>query len=222
VTAQRVIHWIGVASFLALLLTGLPLLVPPLGVLAAGGLSRLIHRLAAIAFVVLPIAYAVLLPRETRELLSESLRYTRQDLAWLRCMARYMSGRVCGVPPQGRLNAGQKLHHAATFLGFVTVSASGFVLWFGTGRLGPDLLAATLIVHDLSLVGVAVLMIGHVYFTFLYGAWPAMRTGFVTETYARLEHRRWLETLPPEAFVAAPGSSNGRTAGSTDTVTTGE
>lgn len=34
-----------------------------------------------------------------------------------------------------------------------------------------------------------------------------MRTGFVTEQYARMEHRRWLKTLPPEAFAFAPGAS---------------
>lgn len=34
-----------------------------------------------------------------------------------------------------------------------------------------------------------------------------MRTGFVTEQYARMEHRRWLETLPAEAFAGGPGAS---------------
>jgi formate dehydrogenase subunit gamma len=198
---QRIIHWIGVASFLTLLVSGIALLFPPLSFLAAGGVSRSIHRIAAIPFALLPFAYALLLRRQAAELLRESLTYTREDLAWLRYLPTYLLGRTRGLPPQGRLNAGQKIHHAATFAMFVTVAASGFVLWLGSGRLGPDGLAWSAIVHDLSMLGLSVLMIGHVYFTFLYDALPAMRTGFVTEESAQLEHPRWLETLPPEAFL---------------------
>lgn len=198
---QRIIHWIGVASFLTLLLSGIALLFPPMSFLAAGGVSRLIHRIAAIPFVLLPLAYMFLLRREAAELLRESFTYTRDDLAWLACLPTYLLGRTRGLPPQGRLNAGQKLHHAATFVMFVTIAMSGFVLWLGSGRLGPDGLAWSAIVHDLSMLGLSVLMIGHVYFTFLYDALPAMRSGLVSEESARLEHLRWLESLPPEAFV---------------------
>ena len=207
--AQRLIHWTGVASFLTLLFSGIVLLFPPLSFLAAGGLSRLIHQIAVIPFVVLPIVYAILLPKQTKELLIESLAYTREDWEWFKHMPAYMLGRTRGLPPQGRLNAGQKLHHASTFLMFVTVSASGFVLWFGKGRLGADGLACTAMAHDLSMLGLSVLLIGHVYFTFLYDALSAMRTGFVTEEYAQMEHPGWLATLPPDAFAIAPGASNG-------------
>jgi formate dehydrogenase subunit gamma len=110
-------------------------------------------------------------------------------------MPAYLLGRAHDLPPQERFNAGQKLHHAGTFLMFITVSASGLVLWFGKGRLGALGLASAAILHDLSMLALAVLMIGHVYFTFLYDALSAMRTGYVTEEYARLEHRRWFESL---------------------------
>jgi formate dehydrogenase subunit gamma len=207
--AQRLIHWIGAGSFLTLLFSGIALLYPPLSFLAAGGLSRLIHRIAVIPFVLLPIAYAILLPRQARELLTESFTFTREDWQWLKRMPAYLLGRTRDLPPQGRLNAGQKLHHAATFLMFVTISVSGFVLSFGKGQLGPNGLAMAAMVHDLSMLGLSVLLIGHVYFTFLYDALPAMRTGLVTEPYARMEHLKWLEALPPEAFVVPPGALKG-------------
>ncbi len=207
--SQRLIHWIGAGSFLMLLFSGIVLLYPPLSFLAAEGLSRLIHRIAVIPFVLLPIAYAILLPRQARELLIESITYTREDWEWLKCMPAYLLGRTRGLPPQGRLNAGQKLHHAATFLMFVTISVSGFVLWFGKGQLGPNGLALAAMGHDLSMLGLSVLLIGHVYFTFLYDALPAMRTGLVTEPYARMEHLKWLEALPPEAFVVPPEAPKG-------------
>jgi formate dehydrogenase subunit gamma len=100
---------------------------------------------------------------------------------------------------------------------FVTVSASGFVLWLGKGRLGANGLASTAMVHDLSMLGLSVLMIGHVYFTFLYDAFSAMRTGFVTEEYARMEHPQWLQALPPEACAAVADVSNGTEANDGDT-----
>jgi formate dehydrogenase subunit gamma len=204
--AQRWIHWIGVLSFFTLLVSGIALLVPPLAFLAAGGLSRLIHRIAALPFVALPVVYAILLPRATRELILESFTYTRDDWEWFKRMPAYVLGSTRGLPPQGRLNPGQRLHHASTFLMFAAVSASGVVLWLGSGRLGPQGLALAAMVHDLSMLGLSVLMIGHVYFTFLYGALPAMRTGFVTEEYARMEHRGWLESLPSEALAVPPAA----------------
>ena len=204
---QRTIHWIGVASFLTLLFSGIALLFPPLAFLAAGGLSRFIHQVAVIPFVLLPIAYAILLPKQTKELLIESFSFGRDDWTWLKHMPGYMFGRTRGLPPQGRLNAGQKLHHASTFLMFVTVAASGFVLWFGKGRLGANGLASTAMVHDLSMLGLSVLLIGHVYFTFLYDAFSAMGTGFVTEEYARMEHPKWLQTLQAEVGPVAADAS---------------
>lgn len=206
---QRLVHWIGVASFFTLLLSGFALLVPPLSFLAAGGFSRLIHRIAAIPFVLLPIAYAMLLPGQAKDLLIESVTFAREDWEWLKRMPAYLVGRTRGLPPQGRLNAGQRLHHAGTFLMFVTISISGFVLWTGKGRLGANGLAIAAMLHDLSMLGLSVLMIGHVYFTFLYDALSAMRTGFVTEPYARMEHLKWFETLPPEAFVLGEKPSQG-------------
>ena len=215
--AQRFIHWIGVASFLTLLASGIALLFPPLSFLAAGGLSRLVHRIAVIPFVLLPIVYAILLPKQTKELLTDSLLYTREDWEWLKRMPAYLLGRTHGLPPQGRLNAGQKLHHASTFLMFVTVSVSGFILWFGKGQLGPDGLAIAAMLHDLSMLGLSVLMIGHVYFTFLYDAFSAMRTGFVTEEYARMEHPKWLDALPSQACAVAADVSNSIEANEGDT-----
>lgn len=207
--AQRTIHWVGVASFLLLLASGSALAIPGLAIFAAGGLSGFVHRAAAIPFLLLPAAYAILLPREARELLSESFRWGRADREWLARLPGYFLGRTRGLPPQGRLNAGQKLHHAGTFLAFATAAASGLLLWLAKGHLGPAGLVAAAVGHDLSVLALSLLLVGHVYFTFLYDAFSAMRTGEVTEEYARMEHRLWLESLPPEA---AGGAGTGEAA----------
>jgi formate dehydrogenase subunit gamma len=201
--AQRVVHWLGVGSFLILLLSGLALLVPQLAFLAAGGGSRLMHRVAAVGFMLMPLVYAAIVPHEAIELLKESFTYTLKDLKWFRHMPAYVLGSTKGLPPAGRINPGQKIHHAMTFIMFGTVAGSGLMLWFGQASLGPEGLALALTVHDLSMMGLTVLMIGHMYFTFLYGALPAMTTGYVSEEYARMEHADWYETLAAANAAAA-------------------
>lgn len=198
---QRLVHWLGVLTFFTLLFSGIALLVPPLAFLAAGGATRLIHRIAIVPFMLLPLLYLVCNPKQAVELVKESFTYSRDDLEWFKHMPAYFFGHTKGLPPQGRINAGQKLHHATTFLMFISVAASGFVLLFGKGQLGPDALALAAMFHDLSMLGLTVMMIGHLYFTFVYDALNAMLTGFVTEEYAKMEHPKWLEELPPNAFV---------------------
>ncbi len=198
---QRLVHWVGVPAFLVLLVTGIALLVPPFSYYAAGGASRMIHKIASFVLAALPIVYVVLNPKAAKELLKESFTYTRDDLEWFKHMPAYFLGRTKGLPPQGRINAGQKLHHAATFIMFVSIGVSGWVLMFGKGQLGPDGLALAAMIHDLSMLGLTVLMIGHMYFTFVYDALSGMLRGYVTEEYARMEHSKWLEELPENEFV---------------------
>jgi len=195
---QRVVHWLHAGAFFVLLITGLALIWPPLSFLAAGGLSRLLHRVAAVIFLLTPVLYALLDFRGLRDLVRDSFTYTREDLEWLKGFPSYFLGRTSHLPPQGRINAGQKIHHALTIISYFTISGSGLVLWLGKGSLGPiGLLAATL-VHDVSMAVMAILTVGHIYFTFVYDALPAMTTGYVSEEYARMEHAMWLASIPQE------------------------
>ncbi len=199
----RIIHAVLASSFVALLLTGLVLLWGPLSALAAGGSSRLIHRVGAVAFMTVPLLYLLFDRPAAKELLWDSFRYDKDDIAWLRHVIRYYFGRAEGMPPQGRLNAGQKLHHAAVVIVSALVVASGIVLWVGKGSLGASLLASTAIVHDLSMLVLTVLLIGHLYFTFVYDALPGMVTGYIPEDDARLEHAKWIDEISTPAHGAA-------------------
>ncbi len=193
--SQRLVHWLGAPAVIVLMLTGLALVWTPLSFLAWGGVGPLLHRIGAVVLMATPALYAVLNPHAAKELLRESFTYTHEDWAWLKRFPAYFLGHTEGLPPQGRINAGQKLHHAGTFLAFAAIILSGLALWFAKGQLGPERLALVAIVHDLSMLALTVLLVGHVYFTFVYGALPAMTTGYVSEEYARLEHARWLESL---------------------------
>lgn len=204
--AQRFLHWMGVAGFAALLITGAALLWSPLAPLAAGGMSRLMHRLGAVIYMLWPLLYAILDPKGLRETVAESLTWTRADLGWFKYAVKYFFGDPHGAPPQGRVNAGQKLHHLGVGLASIVVGVSGFGLWLGVGRLGAANLGLVASVHDLSMLALTVLLVGHVYFTFLYGGLDAMLKGHVSEEYAQMEHARWLASLPESAFIV-PGPS---------------
>ncbi len=192
---QRVVHATLAISFLMLLFTGLMILWPPLSGLAAGGTSGLIHRVGAVLFLAVPILYLIVDRRGAKELLVESFTYDKDDLAWFKHMGQYFLGHAVGMPPQGRLNAGQKLHHAGVVITSATVVISGFFMWFAKGSLGAGGLAMTATIHDLSMLALTVLLVGHLYFTFVYKALSSMTTGYVSKEDAEIEHRKWVEEI---------------------------
>lgn len=193
--APRIIHALLASSFLLLLTTGIVYLVTPLAAMAGGTISQLLHRAGAVAYMAVPLVYLLFDRRGAKELLVDSFRYDRDDLEWLKASYRYFVGYAAEMPPQGRLNAGQKLHHAGVIILSATIVASGAMMWFAKGNLGPTLLGAAATVHGLSMLGLTVLMAGHLYFTFVYRALSSMTTGYVSKDAARLEHPKWVDEL---------------------------
>jgi formate dehydrogenase subunit gamma len=199
----RIVHALLASSFVLLLLTGVLLLWGPLSGLAAAGNSRWIHRIAAIAYMAVPIVYLAIDRAGAKELLIDSFKYDRDDWEWLKHIGRYAIGRAKEMPPQGRLNAGQKLHHASVILVSASIVVSGLALWFWKEPLGASGTAWAAIIHDASMVVLTLLLVGHLYFTFVYQALSGMTTGYVPETEARLEHSKWVEELEHAAEAAA-------------------
>lgn len=200
---QRLLHWMGAAGFVLLLLTGSVLVWTPhipIGICCA---TRQLHRVGAILYALWPILYAILNPAGLREMVKESLTFTRDDIAWFKYALPYFFGRTRHAPPQGRINAGQKLHHLGVIVFSLLIGVTGLVMWLGAGRLGAANLAIAATIHDLCMLALTVLMVGHIYFTFLYGGLGAMLQGYVSEEYALMEHPKWLATLPENAFITA-------------------
>jgi len=192
---QRIVHGLLASSFMILLLTGIFIVWQPASFLAAGGWSRLVHRIGAVGFMAVPIAYLVLDRAGAKELLVDSFKYDSDDVRWLKHIYRYATGHAKDMPPQGRLNAGQKLHHAAVIVLSAATVGSGLVLWFLKPSLGASGLAWTVVIHDVSILALTLLLIGHLFFTFTYKALSGMTTGYVPEVEARLEHAKWVEEL---------------------------
>jgi formate dehydrogenase subunit gamma len=203
-TKQRVVHAVMASSFLILLITGLALVWSPLAWLAAGGWSRYLHRIAAVGFMSVPFLYLALDRPGAKEVLVDSFKYDKDDVAWFRYMYRYAIGRTAEMPPQGRLNAGQKLHHSAVIVFSAVIVLSGLVLWWFKASLSVSMLSWTAMTHDLSMLALTLLLVGHVFFTYVYTAWSSMGTGYVSVDDMEIEHSKWVEELEHEASEGEP------------------
>ena len=200
---QRIIHAVMAVSFLILLFTGLALVWSPLAFIAAGGWSRYLHRIAAIGFMSVPILYIVFDRPGAKEIVTESFKYDSDDVAWFKSFYRYVFGRTAKMPPQGRLNAGQKLHHSAVIIFSASIVATGIIMWGFKSSLSATALSWTAMVHDLSMLALALLLLGHIYFTYVYKAWSSMATGYVPKEDMELEHSKWLDELEHEGAESA-------------------
>lgn len=215
---QRYVHLLVAVTFVALFLTGLPLIFEPLAFLAAGGWSRILHRVAAVGFMAVPLLYFIVDREGMKELLKESFTYDKDDLRWLSHMGRYFLGNAADMPPQGRLNAGQKLHHAAVIILGAGVVFSGVFVWASAGTMSDTLLSWSMLIHNVSMIGLVLLLIGHIYFTVVYKALTSMHTGYVPKADAEIEHPKWvaeIEAQEAEARAAQQPSGTGGTATAT-------
>lgn len=194
---QRFGHWLNAFAFLILLLTGWFLFFAPLSIFA-GHFSRVLHRIAAVLLMFGPVLYFLVARKKFLHLLKASFTYNRDDLIWLLKMPLYFVGKTKGLPPQGEINAGQRVHHATTVIFYVLVALSGLTLWIGKQHLPNQVFLGAVMLHDVSMLVLTVLMIGHMYFTFVYGALSGMINGRISRTYARVEHPLWLKELEGE------------------------
>ncbi len=204
---QRIGHWVNVVAFLVLAITGLFLFFWPLGPFASAS-SRLLHRIFAVVLVLGPIFYFVADRHDFVHLLKASFTYSREDLQWFIKAPLYFVGLAKDSPPQGQINAGQRVHHALTIICYNLVAWSGLLMWFGVGRISGQVFLGALTVHDISMAVLIVLMIGHMYFSFVYGAMDGMIKGTISRVYAQVEHPRWLQELEEQAAQTRQNSKS--------------
>lgn len=198
--AERVAHWVHFIAFTALLVTGMFLYVPafqPFAVGAAGEASRLVHRVAAVVFIGVPLIGLVFSPREFFYSLRESFTWTAGDWGWLKNAWNYYTyGRAGTMPPQGKFNAGQKFNMLTLIVTFVLFTVTGLVMWFGKGVVPPGVFLWSVVIHDLSAIATVLMFMLHVYLAAVHPLMresiTAMFDGTVTEEFAREHHGKWL------------------------------
>ena len=199
----RVLHWIHAGSFVLLFLTGLILFVPPLGVLAQDSWTRVIHRVAAVVFVVAPIIYLSINWKATWKGIKGAFTWGAEDIVWLKAAPRYyFLSDEKAMPPQEHMNSGQKMWWFMSIVFGVIFVITGVIMWFSKTAAPSALLQWTVIIHDISFIVTGVMLFVHVYLSFhplmrptRVGAWSSMTRGKVSVEYAKSHHRKWYDEI---------------------------
>jgi formate dehydrogenase gamma subunit len=199
----RWFHWTFALSFLCLAASGALLLGRAELGLAATRVTLLIqmHEIAAIVFLTAPWLIGLSGDRRAwlRDL-AETARFTRDDLTWLARQPLAMLGKA-ELPPQDKLNAGQKLNALAVAMISGTMIVTGLHLWREPGSI------LALVVHVAGFLLWIPAFGVHLFMALInHGTRPALRgmiRGDVDRDWAAHHHARWLasierdESIPP-------------------------
>lgn len=98
------------------------------------------------------------------------------------------------LPPQGRLNAGEKINSLLGIIGCGLLSLSGLIMWF-SNFFAPFHLLLAYTIHDLAAATVGAAIIGHAYLGLFHPgskeALKGMIEGTVSEKFAKGHHAKW-------------------------------
>ncbi|CAN7352693.1 formate dehydrogenase subunit gamma [Acidovorax sp. LjRoot117] len=195
---ERSAHWANAIAFVALAVSGIVMafgkffLLPIMGATLFGWLAyalKNIHNFAGPLFAVsLVIVFFTFLKDNLPR---------REDITWIAKGGGMLSGQEV---PSHRFNAGEKIVFWAGVLGLgVIVVASGLVL----DKLIPGLIyeRGTMqiahMVHAVATVVMMMMFMGHIYMGTIgmQGAYKAMKTGYVDDTWAREHHELWYDDI---------------------------
>jgi formate dehydrogenase subunit gamma len=197
-TADRIAHWTMGISFVILGLTGLVLtfgkhiLLPVIGYTLFAWLANFSKNLHNFVGPIFSVALPIFILMFIRDNLPRAY-----DIKWI---ARFggMLDKKGGHVPSGRFNAGEK----ALFWGLVVVISivlvvTGYILNFPNfGQTRSTMQTANVLHMVFGLLGIAMACF-HIYLGTLgmRGAYQAMRTGYVDETWAKEHHEYWYEEV---------------------------
>ena len=196
---ERFLHWVHTATFIPLALTGFVMFAPWLQSVAQGDAGmhiRLLHRIFAIVFGLVPIVYTIIQPRRMLMNLREFLSFSKYDLLWLKgAVPYYVLGRHEDMPPQPRFNTGERLTAVVMVVGTITFGITGLSMWFLKGSMPLFLFQLMVFIHDLMFIITFAMFMVHFYLAVIHPMmWQSlvsMRYGVVSESYARQHHTMW-------------------------------
>jgi len=214
---ERSAHWSNAIAFVVLAVSGLVMafgkfiLQPIIGDTLFGWLTYALknaHNFAGPLFAVSLVVVFFTFVKDNMP--------AKGDLVWLLKGGGILSGKEV---PSHRFNAGEKVvFWGGVFLLGAVVVASGFVL----DKIVPGLIyeRSTMqvanMVHGVATVLMMVMFMGHIYIgtVGMEGAYSAMRTGYVDETWAKEHHELWHADIQAGKIPAhrSPEPGSGKTA----------
>lgn len=193
-------HWIHTVSFLTLIVTGAILFFPGIGAPAAGGLTRLIHRIAVLFFVGAPIIYFIFNPKMSLHFIKETLTWGKDDLGWMRAAPLYYFGVAEEkMPPQGHVNTGQKMWQFVVLGTGILFLISGFIMCFLKDIVSTTLFQWCIVIHDVAFVLAFLMLLVHVYLGIIHPrmteSFRSMVDGKISKKYASSHYGKWYQEI---------------------------
>lgn len=195
---ERAAHWANAIAFVILAVSGIVMafgkyfLHPIIGGTLFGWLSYVLKNLHNFAGPVFAVSLVIVILTFIKDNLPR-----KEDITWLVKGGGLLSGHEV---PSHRFNAGEKVLFwgGVFFLGLIVVG-SGLVLDKlvpGLEYLRGDMQIAHMI-HAVATVLMMAMFIGHIYMgtVGMAGAYDAMKTGYVDETWAKEHHELWYDDI---------------------------
>jgi len=200
----RILHWVHAGAFSILFLTGLIFFISPSGVLAQNNLLRIIHQVAAVIFIVAPLIYLPLNWKAAARGIREAFIWGKEDLDWLNAAPRYYY--LCdeeAMPPQERLNTGQKVWWLLVIVTWPIFVISGVIMWAFETDVPAVFLQSVVFIHDAAFIITGSMFFVHIYMSIVHplahplrtGSWRAMTRGTVSVEYAKSHHAKWYQGI---------------------------
>ncbi len=200
----RILHWVNAGAFTALFLTGLILFIPQLGILAQDSWTRVLHRLAALLFIVAPLIYIPMNWKATVNGIKDAFTWGVEDIGWLQAAPRYYF--LCDektMPPQPHMNTGQKMWWLMVIVFSVLFFISGLIMYAFKTVAPAALLQWMVFIHDVAFIATGSMFFVHIYLSVIHplmrptqtGAWSSMARGKVSAEYAKTHHGKWYEEI---------------------------
>jgi formate dehydrogenase subunit gamma len=188
------IHWLHAASSVVLMITGAIMFFNLTG-MSGGQQIRIIHKIAAVFFVAIPVLFVLFDPKAALSFLKEAFRWDRDDIAWLRASVRFYFGRKTQMPHQGYINGDQKLWQLVVITSGFIFMLTGIMMWFFKLKMPWILYRGILLTHDIAFMVVLLAFIVHFYLTTLHPRFEeslsSMVDGKVSLSYAQKHYTKW-------------------------------
>lgn len=203
-TTQRLVHWLHTAAFIVLMITGIMIYVPwfsgTIALGAGGTLVRFIHRVGAIAFMLVPVLYIVLSPKAWFASMKRVFTWGKDDLGWLKAAPRYyFLGDEEAMPPQDKYNTGQKLFYMVVIVCMVGFIVTGLIMWLGKGSVALWVFQWSVFIHDLCTIAYAAFFLVHFMLSVMHplmkGSINGMLFGWMPDEYVKHHHAKYYEEI---------------------------